>query len=66
MRVWLWMETKSRAVNSVFETLIGSVVNRFRTSPTLSAWKVVYVVWPVDITWKSVRPSSPRTSPITM
>jgi len=65
-RVSVCTETRSRAVNSVFETLMGSVVNRLSTSPTLSAWNVVYVVWPVLITWNSVRPSSPRTSPITM
>jgi len=66
IRVWLWTETRSSAVNIVFETLIGSVVNRFITSPTESAWNVVSVVCPVDMTWNSVRPSSPRISPMTM
>jgi len=40
-RVDVWTETRSRAVNIVFETLIGSVVNRLSTSPTVSAWNVV-------------------------
>jgi len=56
----------SRAVNIVFETLIGSVVTRLSTSSTESAWNVVSVVCPVDITWRRIRPSSPRTSPITI
>ena len=38
------MDTRSSAVNIVFETLMGSVVNRFITSPTESAWNVVSVV----------------------